>query len=101
MSQEDKKVDKKGDRSVCDTKVLFDTLWEAERMASRVKFEAEVYRCPGTKHYHITHKKIEERIGFGSKVTLCPVCGELKNKRRIAKHITRCKSKSKKENGVR
>lgn len=74
----------------CDSKVLYDTEFEAELAAGKAPFEAEAYRCPGTNHYHITHKNKEQRLGYGAKMKPCPTCKQMVKRKGSMKHIRSC-----------
>jgi hypothetical protein len=60
--------------SPCDTKVLYDTEFEAEVAAAKHRTAMEVYKC-GT-HYHLTHADPTKRIGHGNpdRYRRCPHC---------------------------
>ena len=75
--------------SVCDTKIFYDTEWEATLAAGRTedKFgeEMEPYQCGS--HWHITHKNPDHRKGVGgSKFTKCRNCGEVMKRFMLDKH---------------
>jgi hypothetical protein len=65
------------DLSVCDTKVLYDTEFEAEIAARKYEHRYDTdmrhYRC-GT-HWHIAHVKKYERRGTGHRYRKCYKCG--------------------------
>jgi hypothetical protein len=95
--------------SVCDTKVLYDTEFEAEISARKVEWKygskMHHYACYGdgtvrTPHYHIAHKHREERRGAGKNYTRCPGCYLIMRNRYdvIRKH--RCPDKKPPEGGL-
>lgn len=61
-------------KTVCDTKVLYDTEFEAEIACARHSDDMKPYRCPNTGHYHITHIRKEERLGAGHGHSICDTC---------------------------
>lgn len=65
--------------TTCQTKVHFDTNFEAERAASitshRYGDEMMAYRCQ--QHYHITHVDPDKRLGYGHRFKKCDDCGEV------------------------
>lgn len=78
------------DRDVCDSKVLYDTEFEAQRGAAIHKDEMYHYRCPGTLHYHISHVDRSKRLGHGSNFR-CPKCGVYRAKKGASKHVRKCR----------
>lgn len=71
---------------VCDTKVFYDTEFEATVAAARKTVEhgveMEPYPCYGhggvsTPHFHLTHKYINHRRGAGKGFERCPDCSEV------------------------
>lgn len=78
---------------VCDSKVLYDTKFEAELAAARKSWDAVVYMCPGTKHFHIAHRDRTERMGYGYKLMKCPKCKEWIKRKGASKHIKKCHGK--------
>lgn len=77
--------------TVCDTKVLYDTEFEAELAANRQYDAMYHYRCPGTRHYHIAHVKKQERQGYGYGWGKCPGCKKLYKTKQLKKHQLKCK----------
>jgi len=75
---------------VCDSKVMYDTEFEAELACAKKSWAAVPYKCPGTNHFHITHKNKAERLGFGGRVMKCPKCEKLVKRRGASKHIGKC-----------
>lgn len=75
---------------VCSSKILYDTEFEAEITAARLEGMVP-YRCPGTAHYHLTHKEKNKRRGFGHRKGMCPKCGLIRNRHGLNKHIHKCK----------
>lgn len=84
------------DREVCDRKILYDTEFEAQAAAykyeSKTGDEMKPYRCPGTSHYHITHKDRSKQTGIGGRYMKCPTCGIIRKKKGSNKHVSRCKA---------
>lgn len=80
------------DITPCDTKALLDTEFEAVVFAAKKSHEYKKdfthYQC-GT-HWHITHSKEEERIGYGKGYYRCRKCEAIIRKGR--KH--RCESQN-------
>lgn len=74
--------------NVCDTKVLYDTEFEAEIAASKAtgRFDEEFlhYRC-GT-HWHISHSDPVMRRGAGKKHWRCPRCKWIVRRANAPKH---------------
>lgn len=74
--------------SVCDTKVYFDTEFEAEISAAKVEAkhggEFIPYRCGS--HWHLTHKNLLERRGAGHKYWRCPKCKKIVKRGQRDKH---------------
>lgn len=83
--------------SVCDSKVFYDTEFEATRAAVKTEFaigEAmEPYLCPGSRHWHITHSDKSQRRGAGHRYAKCPDCGQIMKKYKMEQHIERCKGR--------
>jgi len=56
---------------VCRTKVKYHTEKSAKRAVKALSYEFrtqfDYYRCGDSKHFHLTHKDPEERIGHGNK----------------------------------
>lgn len=56
---------------VCKSKVKYTNLKSAERaktiLSNGYKTNMDIYKCGESKHYHLTHKNINERIGHGNK----------------------------------
>ena len=79
--------------TVCQTKVHFDTEFEAERAASITSSnygsEMMSYQCGP--HWHITHVNPDERQGAGYRFKKCEDCGEIYKKTKRFKH--RCEEK--------
>lgn len=82
------------DEEACDHKKLYDTEFEAELAA--VKFESffgeemRAYRCPGTRHFHITHvdKARQGLARLGQKK--CPKCDNWVKNKKYSKHVSKC-----------
>ena len=79
------------DSQVCNSKTMYDTEWEAELASAKITDELVPYRCPGTKHYHLTHMDREQRRGAGRGWKKC-ACGEIIKtaKRGFDKHVQQC-----------
>lgn len=78
---------------VCDSKVMYDTEWEATRAAivyDHDDGEMRPYRCPGTNHFHITHVQKNKRVGHGRNKVKCLTCNDLISKNNIVRHRVRC-----------
>lgn len=79
------------DPIVCNSKVFYDTEFEAERAAAIVGYrrrqEFEAYQCG--KHWHIAHSNPEERNKYPrlEKKDWCEVCEQPINPNRYQKHI--------------
>lgn len=75
--------------SVCQTKMHFDTEFEAQRAAAIAedKYGEEMmpYQCNW--HWHLTHANPDKRRGFGHRYRKCDDCGELY---KIGKKKHRC-----------
>lgn len=76
--------------AVCDSKVLYDTEWEAIHAAQRKTWDAVPYKCPGTNHWHIAHKDKNQRFGYGFKMMECPNCKKIIKRKGASKHIKKC-----------
>lgn len=77
--------------TVCDTKQLYDTEFEAELAANRHKDEMTHYLCPGTRHYHIAHVDRSKRQGHGFGWGKCPDCQRLFKNKTLKKHKLHCR----------
>jgi len=83
---------------VCKSKKLYDTEFEAELAVAKtehwLKEEYRVYRCPGTSHYHISHKDKSKSIGHGTQgMTVCPTCKVKVRMKNLEKHLEKHRSK--------
>lgn len=72
--------------TVCDTKILYDTEFEAQLAVAKHVDEMTYYRCPGTRHYHLTHKRKQERLGHGKTGVKCPECNRIMSKKEFKQH---------------
>ena len=82
------------DAQVCQSKAFYDTEFEATLACARWRMDEEEmipYRCPGTNHFHITHKERTKRVGMGFKYKRCPGCNTVLKSQNFKKHITKCK----------
>lgn len=74
--------------SVCDTKTLYDTEFEAEiaavKESHRRGIDFTYYQC-GT-HWHLTHRDYTQRRGVGKRYWRCPKCKEIVKKSNAWKH---------------
>lgn len=78
-------------KEVCDSKVFFDTEFEAELfLAKMVKGEdMKVYQCG--LHFHITMKEKEKRRGHGANIAWCDHGKHYVPKRGFSKHKAKCR----------
>lgn len=57
---------------VCRSKVKYLNMVSAERAKKALTigfgYQMEIYRCGQSKHFHLTHKNPEERIGHGNQL---------------------------------
>lgn len=69
------------DITPCDTKVLYDTHFEAELAVARHAVPMEVYPCG--KHFHLTHADKRKRLGHGkvTRFSRCPHCKQIYNRK--------------------
>lgn len=76
------------DLSVCDTKRLCDTEYEAVVLAAKMshKYNQEQvpYKCGS--HWHITHLDPAQRRGVGKKFWRCPTCKYICKSAKAFKH---------------
>jgi len=79
--------------NVCDSKVMYDTEFEATLAAARKDWDAVPYQCKGTKHWHIAHKNKSERMGYGYKMMKCPKCGDIVRRKGASKHVGKCRGR--------
>lgn len=71
--------------TVCDTKILYDTEFEATVMAAKQHRANMVpYQCG--RHWHLTHADLEKRRGFGGKHSRCPFCKQIYKRTKIMRH---------------
>lgn len=78
--------------SVCDSKKLYDTEFEAQRAAaiSEHQFGEEFtyYKC--NQHYHLTHADRNRRGSKRTKQLLCQNCNEYIERGRELTHLKYC-----------
>lgn len=74
--------------TVCQTKVHFDTEFEAERAVAiaEYRFGDELISYACGRHWHITHKDLDRRQGFGHRFKKCENCGEVVKRSEMHKH---------------
>ena len=75
--------------NVCDTKVMYDSEIEADIAAAHSNSEMESYECGDKyKHWHLTHKKKEERLGHGrgAKYGKCRYCKRIMKRVNLPRH---------------
>ena len=83
------------DKVTCDQKVLYDTEFEAQLAV--YKTEAHMgeafrfYRCPDTKHFHISHVDTDKRNQARRGRTKCEKCHNFIRNERFNKHERNCK----------
>lgn len=81
--------------TVCDTKKLYDTEFEAVIAAQKLedKFGEEMvpYKCWPHAHYHLTHKNRKARRGVGKAFIKCEDCGRIMKRSKMDKHKGKCK----------
>ena len=74
--------------TVCQTKVHYDTEFEAILGANKAEFkygeEFVPYQCG--KHWHITHKDPTKSIGTGKYYVRCPNCRRILKRSKMKKH---------------
>lgn len=72
--------------NVCDTKVLYDTEFEATIAAAKHRTEMVIYKCG--RHYHLTHANPKKRIGLGGtrKFRRCPFCKQIYGRKSVKAH---------------
>lgn len=61
------------DLTVCDTKIFYDTEFEAKIAAAKNRYD-EMVEYPCGTHWHITHANPDKRRGAGKKHFRCPHC---------------------------
>lgn len=74
--------------TVCDTKVMYDTHFEAELALARSEYmsgsEMEIYECG--RHFHLTTKDRSKRRGVGHKYFKCE-CGKIVKVGHVERHL--------------
>lgn len=72
--------------NVCDTKVLYDTEFEATVAAAKHRTDMIPYQCG--RHWHLTHADPRKRLGHGGakKFRRCPSCKQIYNRRDTKAH---------------
>lgn len=63
--------------SICNTKVFYDTEFEATIAAAKHDTLMEPYKCGTCSGYHLTHRFPAQRRGYGSRAKRCPNCKQL------------------------
>lgn len=73
--------------NICDTKVFYDTEFEATISAAKHKEDMRIYQC-GT-HWHLTHADETKSRGFGGgrRYTRCPHCKQIYRRSNTKVHM--------------